>query len=116
MINDKSIGIFWVFDNKVFSQVQKLEDIKSINGFKDSDLSHYQVWDRVQHQHPKFYLYSYEEIPRGRVVYDISENQFIIYCNINTLEDEISKTLILKEFHLATDKTIFKEDEHYKII
>ncbi len=113
---NKAIGVFWIFENKVFFKTQRLEDIKSINGFKDSDLSHYQVWNTVKSQHPRFYLYEYEEIPRGRVVYDIEENRFIIYCNENTLQDKISKKLILKKYKILNRNSTFKEDEHYIII
>jgi len=111
----KSIGVFWIFENKVFIETQKLKDIKSINEFKDSNLSHYQVWDKVKNQHPKLYLYEYEDIPRGRVVYDIEENQFIIYCNENILKDTISKKLVLEKFQISDENVIFKKDEHYKI-
>jgi len=114
--NKKDIGVFWIFKNKVFFETQKLEDIESINGFKDSDLSHYQVWDKIKNKHSKFYLYEYEEIPRGRVVYDTEKNQFIIYCNENTLQEEISKKIILEKFQLLNENAIFQEDEHYKII
>ena len=34
---NRNIGVFWIFENKVVFETQKLEDIKSINGFKDSD-------------------------------------------------------------------------------
>ena len=117
-----SIGIFWIYEKQVFSEVQKLEDIKSINGFKDSNLSHYKIWDKIKNQHPKFYLYEYEDIPSGRIVYDIENNIFIIYCNENILQDEVSKRLILEKFTLvkrferSQDRIQFKEDEHYKII
>ena len=113
---NNNIGVFWIFEKRVFFETQKLEDIKSINGFKDSDLYHYQVWNKVKNQHSKFYLYEYENIPRGRVVYDIKENLFIIYCNENILQKEISKKLILEKFQLLNENSIFKEDEHYRII
>ena len=116
MIKTKNIGIFWIFENQIFMQTQKLKEIKSINGFKDSDLSHYRVWDKVKNQNSKFYLYEYEEIPRGRIVYNTMKNQFIIYCNSNILRDKISKKLILENFGLIDENYIFKEDEHYKII
>jgi len=112
---DKNIGIFWIFENKIFSETQKINDIKTINGFKDSDLSHYQVWNKIRNQHPKFYLYEYEDIPRGRVVYNVSKNKFVIYCNENILQDEILKRLILEKFQLLNEKSVFQEDEHYKI-
>jgi len=112
---DKNIGIFWIFENKIFSETQKINDIKTINGFKDSDLSHYQVWNKIRNQHPKFYLYEYEDIPRGRVVYNVSKNKFVIYCNENILQDEILKRLILEKFQLLNEKSVFQKDEHYKI-
>jgi len=121
LYRQKSIGIFWIYEQRVFSEVQKLEDIKSINGFKDSNLSHYKGWNKIKNQHPKFYLYEYEDIPRGRVVYDIKNKIFIIYCNKNILQDEISKRLILEKFNLLRRFEIskdirFKEDEQYQII
>jgi hypothetical protein len=112
---DKNIGIFWIFENKIFSETQKINDIKTINGFKDSDLSHYQVWNKIRNQHPKFYLYEYEDIPRGRVVYNVSKNKFVIYCNENIPQDETLKRLILEKFQLLNEKSVFQEDEHYKI-
>jgi len=115
-MNKKLVGVFWIFENQIFFETQKLKGIKPINGFKDSDLSHYQVWDKVKNQNSKFYLYEYEDIPRGRVVYDILNNQFIVYCNENILKEEESKKLILENFGLIDENYIFKEDEHYKII
>jgi hypothetical protein len=109
------IGVFWIYDNQIFCETQNIKDIKPINGFIDSDLAHYQVWDSVKNQHPKFYLYEYEDIPRGRVVYYIEENQFIIYCNENILKQDISKKLILDKFQLLSKNFIFKKDEHYKL-
>jgi len=111
----KNIGLFWVYENQIFYELQKLKDIKSINGFKDSNLSHYKVWDKVKKQHPKFYLYNYEDIPRGRVVYNINFNQYIVYCNENIYKDDISKNLILLTFDLLNENVIFKKDEHYQI-
>ncbi len=121
-LDKKKIGIFWIYEKQVFLEFQILGDIKAINGFKDSDLSYYQVWDKVKNQHPKFYLYEYEDIPRGRVVYDIENHIFRIYCNENILQDETSKKLILEKFKLmklfevSKESIEFKKDEHYKII
>jgi len=110
------IGLFWIYDNQIFPVFQDLNDITEIDGFKDSDLSHYQIWDFIKTQHKKFYLYEYENIPRGRVVYDIKNDIFIIYCNMTILQDDNSKELIISAFILSNKKYIFKEDEHYKIV
>jgi len=115
-LNKNFIGIFWIYENKIFAKTQNLDEVKSINGFKDSDLSHYQVWDKIKNKHPKFYFFEYEDIPRGRIVYDVNKNRFIIYCNENILQDKISKKIILKKFDLINGQAIFKADSHYKII
>jgi len=109
LYRQKSIGIFWIYEQQVFSEVQKLEDVKTINGFKDSNLSHYKVWNKIKDQHPNFYLYEYEDIPRGRVIYDIENKIFIIYCDKNILQDEISKRLILEKFKLLRRFEISKD-------
>ena len=114
-MNESIIGIFWIYKNQIFFKTQKLKDIKMVNGFKDSNLSHYQVWDEIKNKHPKFYLFEYEDIPRGRIVYDTIENKFIVYCNKDILKNEVSKKLILKNFDLLNKKVVFKEDEHYNI-
>jgi len=114
-MNNK-IGIFWIYKNQIFFKTQKLKNIKVVNGFKDSDLSHYQVWDEIKNKHPKLYLFEYEDIPRGRIVYNIKENKFIIYCNENILHDGLSKKIILENFDLLKEQVVFKKDEHYKII
>jgi len=113
-MNNK-LGIFWIYDNQIFYKTQSLKEIKSINGFKDSDLSHYSVWDEVKNQHPKFYLYEYEDIPRGRVVFDVKNLKFIIYCNKYLLNDKNAIKFISKVFSLEDMNIDIVEDEHYYI-
>jgi len=114
-MNGNNIGVFWIFEKQLFVELQLLDDIQSINGFKDSDLSHYHVWKKVKKLHSKFYILEYEDVPRGRIVFDISNNQFIVYCNKDILLEEISKKLILNKFELSKQNTLFKVDEHYEI-
>jgi len=109
------VGIFWIFEKQIFFETEKLKDIKAVNSFKDSDLSHYQMWDKIKNQHPKFYLYEYEDIPRGRIIYNIEKNQFIVYCNENILKEKSLQKLILEKFQIFNENVIFKEDEHYRI-
>ena len=110
-----NIGVFWVYKSQIYVKSIHIDKVKPIQGFIDSDFAHYQVWSEISLQNRDFYLYEYEDIPRGRVVYNIEDNQFIIYCNKNILEDTVSKNLILERFNLLNEDTIFKEDEHYRI-
>lgn len=114
LYRQKSIGIFWIYDKQVFSEVQKLEDVKSINGFKNSDLLHYKVWDKIKNLHPELSLYKYDDIARGRVSYDIENNLFVIYCNEIILQDEVSKKLILEKFRLKKRFEGFQDSIQFK--
>jgi len=117
MSENKNIGIFWIYENDIFFETQSLKDINPINGFKDSDLSHYQAWDKIKNIHSKLYLHEYEDVPRGRIVFNIDELKFIVYCNKNILSSNQSKQLILKAFKLKKYSGVdFIEDEHYEIL
>ena len=115
MLPNRQIGIFWIYQNKIYLKTQNLQKIKPINGFIDSDLSHYKVWDEIKSKNKDFYLYEYEEIPRGRVVYDTINHNFIIYCNKDILLNLQNKKQILETFKIKNKNYSFKEDEHYII-
>ena len=66
-------------------------------------------------QNKDFYLYEYEDIPRGRVVYDIENTQYIVYANSDIIISNEARELIVNKFNLKTNKVIFKYDEHYEI-
>ena len=108
------IGIFWIYKNEIFTKKEELKDIVLVNGFKDSNLSHYKVWEEIKSKHKDFYLYEYEDIPRGRVVYDNMNELFLIYCNKDILSNKKDRELILKDFEINS-RYKFIYDEHYRI-
>ena len=115
-IEDKVlIGIFWIYKNQIYAKSIKADTVKAIKNFKDSDFSHYQAWSEISLQNKDFYLYEYEDIPRGRVVYDIEHKQYIAYANSDIIISDEARELIIKKFNLKTNKVIFKYDEHYEI-
>ena len=108
------IGVFWIYNNQIFSKKELLKNIEKINNFKDSNLSHYKVWEEIKYKHKDFYMFEYEQIPRGRIVYDTYNRVFLIYCNNDILNNSKAKKMILKEFRIKEDYLFFY-DEHYKI-
>ncbi|MEA2029599.1 MAG: hypothetical protein U9N49_11575 [Campylobacterota bacterium] len=109
------LGIFWLYQNQIYCKLIAMESIEPINGFIDSDFAHYQVWDEMVGQHKDFYLYEYEDIPRGRVVYDIDNAQYIVYANQDIIDSKKANGLIMDAFDIKTKKVIFKYDEHYRL-
>jgi hypothetical protein len=111
-----TLGIFWIYKSKIFFKSIQFDYRKAINGFIDSDFAHYQVWDEISLQNKDFYLYEYEDIPRGRVVYDVENSQYIVYAHKDIINSDKAKALIINSFNLKIDNVVFKYDEHYKII
>ena len=116
MKNLCSIGVFWISKSQIDFKSIITDNVKAINGFKDSDFAHYQVWNEISSQNKDFYLYEYEDIPRGRVVYDVENSQYIVYANNDIINSDEAKALIINGFNLKIDSVLFKYDEHYKII
>lgn len=109
------IGIFWIYKSQIYLKTIKVDEVKSINSFMDSDFSHYQVWNEISSQNKDFYLYEYEDIPRGRVIYDIKNSQYIVYSNNDVINSNEAKKLIVEAFHLNKNDILFQYDMHYKI-
>jgi len=110
------LGVFWIYKKQIYFKYIKVDEVKEIDGFVDSDFSHYQVWDEISSQNKDFYLYEYEDIPRGRVVYDIVNTQYIVYSNDEIITSDEAKRLITEAFNLNTVKVLFQYDAHYKIL
>ncbi len=110
------LEIFWIYKNKIHTKSIEINAVKSIKNFKDSDFSHYQAWNEISLQNKDFYLYEYEDIPRGRVVYDVENTQYIVYANSDIIISDEAKELIVNRFTLKKSKVLFKYDEHYKIL
>jgi len=109
------IGVFWIYKFQIYFKSIITDNVKAINGFKDSDFAHYQEWNEISSQNKDFYLYEYEDIPRGRVVYDVENTQYIVYSNEDIINSDKAKNSITEAFNLNTTKVIFEYDAHYKI-
>ena len=110
-----SVGVFWVYRHQIFFRSVPIGAVTPVGHFIDSDLAHYEVWDRIAKEHKDFYLYEYEEIPRGRVVYDISSDHFVVYAHKSILHSDDARRLIVEAFCLGGSTVVFEYDAHYEI-
>lgn len=62
-----------------------------------------------------FYLYEYEDVPRGRVIFDIENTQYIVYANNDIITSNEARALVIDEFSLKNSEVVFKNDEHYRL-
>jgi len=107
MKHNPIIGIFWIVDGKLIARKVNLSEIEKINGFKDSGLSHFFEWEKMG-----FDIDEYDKFPRGRIVYDVLNDRFLIYAAKEIIKNEKYKELILNNFKIYKNYR-FIYDEHY---
>lgn len=108
------IGIFWILpSNDIFAFPEKL--ILEANGrhFHDSEESHIKLWPKVVLRHKELGIYGYEEIPRGRVIFDYQANKFLAYVCDDFVNNPAIHAGLRAAFHLGKNKVVWKTDEHY---
>ena len=110
-----NIGIFWFYKNKVIgiSHSYSLKDADSL-GLIDSDFTHVEYWEEIKRIIPELKDKEYEELPRGRVIFNVNRGKTIIYLD-KTLLIRNKVNQILEFFSLDFENTILKKDPHYKV-
>lgn len=110
------VGIFWydISQGKIFSRSSSLRDAEDFAGNKIHRDTHYETWRSVQRENPKWKGMEYEDVPRGRVVYeaDPKKPMFVVY-----LPKELSrvKSKIQRHFNIPSGHVRFEQDEHYEL-
>ena len=108
------IGIFWYWNNEVLGISHSFEnsDVDSL-GIIDSPYTHVDYWAEVQRKYNELRFFEYEEIPRGRVVFNVKTKKLIIYIDSNLLyKSKVEK--IYQFFDTTAEQAILKKDPHYK--
>ncbi|MFC1744442.1 hypothetical protein ACFL35_10650 [Candidatus Riflebacteria bacterium] len=109
------IGIFWLYKNHVIGNPVSIEmGEESVTGLIDSLDAHYEFWETcaIQKEFPELRYEEYENIPRGRVLYNSITQEFEIFMD-NKLFEIILKEIIIKYFDLKGCKNNWKTDPHY---
>ena len=111
------VGIFWVDTKKanVYSDKSKIRDADEYGGFKIHKRCHYEAWGHIQQENPQWKGVQYEDIPRGRVTFDIKQSKFIVtMCPM--LNKPKFKDAVVEEFDLPHGHYEFDfDDEHYEL-
>jgi hypothetical protein len=118
-MNDKEpqVGIFWTYDDRLFhvesSPVSR--GVKTLVGV-DYAVGHYAAWFVMEKRGilddlPNALQDEYDSIPRGRVVYLVQKEVFVIYHG-DDFNDGIFKELI-DTLNLPPERTYDEVDEHY---
>ncbi len=81
-----------------------------VNGLDD----HFPFWTKIQKLRPEFRNYEYDDIPRGRVIFDMEKKIFMVYLPSLFLNNKNVKEKIIACFNLPPDIIKWSTDEHYE--
>ena len=112
------IGVFWlhVKDGKIqifWSQPIFLDFGQEYGSFIVAPMEHYSVWESLKAHNAAPKNSNYEDLPRGRVAYDMDNNIYVVYHgNYIKSAAAVIKSAIKSEFKLKSN-TRFEPDLHY---
>ena len=112
------VGIFWIdMAGLMFAESVPVNSVKDYGGFKGLDTSHYDVWNKAIRTNPKWKGLEYEDVPRGRVLWEAGangkDNMFIVYLPKEILK---FKGKVVSRFDLPSGHIRFDtSDEHYSM-
>jgi hypothetical protein len=106
------VGIFWVFRGKVLAATWALQDGEQYGEAITGLIDHVDFWPQLQQQHPELRGLEYETVPRGRVVFKIRAEKFVIYLDKVLLKPKIKQS-VLTAFELRDAHFEFMSDPHY---
>ncbi len=108
-----SLGIFWIDGNNVRSFSVPLEKAEHEGGYGNYAHGHAQMWPFIQRVHSHLRNWSYEEIPRGRVVYVVKTETFHLLVPTRFLTDKTLHDELMRRYQLPPDRVVVLADEHY---
>lgn len=108
------VGIFWLFNGELFIDSTPLSKAEPFGSALGHPTGHIDYWTRLQHTGTVPAEVEYEEPPRGRVVFDGREQQFILYADKCILSRRDVVGQIMDAMHLPPGKTTEGRDEHYR--
>jgi hypothetical protein len=71
------------------------------------------LWPKVQKQYPDLRDKEYEQVPRGRVLYDAGRRQYVLLCSDVVAKNRVLLAQIMRRFNLPREATRVVVDQHY---
>lgn len=113
-----AVGLFWLDSNgKVFGFRAPTRDADTYGDFVIYSRSHYEDWGRIQGESVDFRGKQYEDVPRGRVVFNIKKRTFTVFlpCEYRKTEYAEARLNINSFFRLPPSLVRYDyNDEHYQ--
>ena len=108
------VGIVFVVKGKPFIDSTAVTEAESYEHFKIHGRDHYQYWEQLQRIKAVPSDVEYDEVPRGRVVYDTQTRKYTLYLDRCILRNKKLVSRIMAEMSLPYENTETDTDSHYR--
>lgn len=88
-------------------------DVPVIGGFRTTEDSHVEAWQRVCTAHRGLSSYSYEHFPRGRVNWREDDGRYLLLADRSIIETGRHEALA-RRWRLPLDRLTVARDDHYR--
>lgn len=116
--NTPQIGIFWLYHQHIiYKSICVTATVVDSLGNADAAFSHIEQWEieRIYlPEYPALRGTQYQELPRGRIIYDSYKKSFKLFADLSVINSHKSKLLVLEAFNLQTSRNVWLADPHYR--
>jgi len=109
------VGIVFVYKGKVFIDGTPVTEAESLGGgqFKIHAHDHYKYWEQLRGMGAVPADVEYDEVPRGRVVYDTQTRKYTLFLDRCILKNKKLVSRIMAQMSLPFE-TETSTDSHYR--
>lgn len=111
---EPKVGIFWVLGKRILIDGTPITKAEEYADFKIHDKSHYRVWRTYQKAAIVSEDIEYEDVSRGRVVYNTQTGQYLLWADRCILKDPGLVSRIERKMNLPHGSTRIGSDKHYR--
>jgi hypothetical protein len=111
---EPQVGIFWLVSGNLVIDSTPLTEAEPYGDFLIHPGSHLEAWRLFQRSGSVPANVEYEELPRGRVVYNTRTQRFTLLADTCILRDTDIVNKIMFEMNLPNRKTCKGTDSHYR--
>lgn len=110
---EPKVGIFWLVNGRLIFDASPVSGAETYGDCLGHAKSHLEYWTELQRARIIPADTEYEDLPRGRIVFNARAGQFILYADKCIREKSTVVHKILRIFSLPYD-TVMSSDEHYR--
>ena len=108
------IGLFWIINGNIDGYREPLKNGEKYGNTIQPRYDHFNYFEKIQEKYKKLKNLEYDDIPRGRVIFDTRKNKFVILSSKKVLNDKNLVKKVCEFFNLSKDNVKLRWDEHYE--